>query len=133
VQGEQYLLRCQRYIELNPVRAGMVAAPSEYPWSSHAANALGQGSALVTPHEVFLALGATEFDRRSAYQAFLREDLAARELEEIRVAANAGYALGSERFRKEIAAILGRRAGPGTPGRPAERRDRGADEQGGLF
>jgi putative transposase len=133
VQSEGYLLRCQRYIELNPVRAGMVEAPEQYRWSSHAANALGKADTLVTPHEVFLALGETESERRNAYRALFRERLAPRELEEIRVSANAGYALGNERFREEIAAVLGRRAGPGTPGRPAANRDEGAQGQGGLF
>jgi putative transposase len=118
VQAETYLLRCQRYIELNPVRARMVASPGEYRWSSFGANALGHRNALVTPHPLFLALGATEAERRAAYAEMFRSELEARELEEIRVSTNAGYALGNERFRKEIAIAVGRRAGPGRSGRP---------------
>jgi putative transposase len=118
VQAETYLLRCQRYIELNPVRAGMVVSPDEYRWSSFGANALGHRSALVTPHPLFLGLGATELARRAAYTEMFRCKVEARELEEIRVSANAGYALGNERFRMEIATVVGRRAGPGRSGRP---------------
>jgi putative transposase len=49
VQVETYLLLCQRYIELNPVRAGMVCDPADYPWSSYRANALGQANAILSP------------------------------------------------------------------------------------
>jgi putative transposase len=118
VQAETYLLRCQRYIELNPVRAGMVDAPGAYRWSSFRANALGHRSALVTPHAMFLALNADDSSRRAAYLELFRSEVESRELDEIRASANAGYALGDERFRKEMEVTLGRRAGPGKSGRP---------------
>lgn len=120
VQAETHLLRCQRYIELNPVRAGIVSSPEGYPWSSFRANALGEYDALVVPHSVFLALGASESSRRAGYRDLFRRELGAGELEEIRSSANAGYALGNERFREEIAIALKRRAGPGRPGRPVK-------------
>jgi putative transposase len=128
VQAEVYLLRCQRYIELNPVRAGMVDTPGAYRWSSFSANALGHCSALVTPHSLFLVLGTHESSRRAAYFELFRSELEPRELEEIRTSANAGYALGNEHFRKEIEIALGRRAGPGRPGRPLKESER----EGGL-
>ena len=118
VQAETYLLRCQRYIELNPVRAGMVDSPASYRWSSFHANALGRHDSLVTPHPVFLALGGEESRRRTRYLELFRDQIDSRELEEIRLSANAGYALGDERFRTELGLSLRRRAGPGTPGRP---------------
>lgn len=118
VQAETHLLRCQRYIELNPVRAGVVGHPAEYRWSSFGANALRRRDSLLTPHQVFLELGADEASRRTAYRDLFESVLEASDLEQIRIAANAGYALGGERFRKEIALALGRRAGPGKPGRP---------------
>jgi len=55
------------------------------------------------------------------------------ELEEIRTSANAGYALGNERFRKEMAVALGRRAGPGKPGRPSELPNRHSGGEEALF
>jgi len=133
VQAETYLLRCQRYIELNPVRAGMVDAPGTYPWSSFGANALGQRGELITPHPIFLALGPDDAKRRAAYLELFRGELEPMELEEIRTSVNAGYALGNERFRKEMALALGRRAGPGKPGRPSEVPDRHAGGEEALF
>jgi len=133
VQAETYLLRCQRYIELNPVRAGMVDTPGAYPWSSFGANALGDRGELITPHPIFLALGPDEVTRRAAYLELFRGGLGPMELEEIRASANAGYALGNERFRKEMAVALGRRAGPGKPGRPSEFPRRHACGEEALF
>jgi len=133
VQAETYLLRCQQYIELNPVRAGMVDAPGAYPWSSFGVNALGYRGELITPHPIFLALGPDEVSRRAAYLALFHGELEQMELEEIRTSANAGYALGNERFRKEMAVALGRRAGPGKPGRPNEVPNRHADGDEALF
>jgi putative transposase len=133
VQAETHLLRCQRYIELNPVRAGMVDSPDAYRWSSFAANALGHRDPLLTPHSLFLALGTREASRRAAYLELFRSELEPRELEEIRASANAGYALGNERFRKEIEIALGRRAGPGKPGRPVRKAKRDGDSQEVLF
>jgi len=118
VQAEAYLLRCQRYIEMNPVRAGMVDSPGAYRWSSFGANALGRRDVLITPHPVFLALGSDSSNRRASYLELFRSEIASSELDEIRVSTNGGYALGSELFRQEIAVTLGRRAGPGRSGRP---------------
>jgi REP-associated tyrosine transposase len=129
VQAEAYLVRCQRYIELNPVRAGMVDSPGAYRWSSFGANALGRRDVLITPHPVFRALGLDDSSRRARYLELFRSELASSELEEIRVSTNAGYALGSERFRREIAAALGRRAGPGRSGRPVETFKRQGEEE----
>lgn len=118
VQAESYLLRCQRYIELNPVRAGMVEHPADYRWSSFSANAMAKSDHLITPHPAYLALANDDAVRRAAYLEMFRNVLDASELEQIRSAGNAGYALGNDSFRKEIALALGRRAGPGKPGRP---------------
>jgi putative transposase len=133
VQAETYLLRCHRYIELNPVRAGMVAAPGAYPWSSFGANALGDRGGVITPHPIFLALGPDDVNRRAAYLELFRGELEPMELEEIRTSANAGYALGNERFREDMAVALGRRAGLGKPGRPSEVPNRHAGGEEALF
>jgi len=133
VQVETYLLRCQHYIELNPVRAGMVDSPGAYRWSSFAANALGRVDRLITPHLVYLALGTHEAGRRAAYLELFRSELEANELEAIRSSANAGYALGSERFKKEIEQVLGRRAGPGKSGRPVKAPIDDVESQNALF
>jgi len=64
VDSHAYFLTCQRYIECNPVRAGMVAGPGDYAWSSFRHNARGQSSSLLTPHAAYLALGETNVERR---------------------------------------------------------------------
>lgn len=117
VQAEDYLLRVYRYIELNPVRAGMVTDPSEYRWSSYRCNGLGVADALVAPHERYLALGLEADERRAAYRGLFRSELETEALAEVRTASNGGLPLGSERFRAQIAATLGARL-PGPRGRP---------------
>jgi putative transposase len=66
---ESYWLTCLRYIEQNPVRAGMVTSPDEHCWSSYAAHALGRWPAWLSPHPVYLALGKTGDDRQRVYRA----------------------------------------------------------------
>ena len=61
VESEAYLLACQRYIELNPVRAWIVSEPGAYRWSSHGANAYGQEDARLTPHPVYIANNGVRF------------------------------------------------------------------------
>ncbi len=67
-QEETYLLACQRYIELNPVRAGMVEHPAEYRWSSYRANAQGEADSLVQPHALYMALSEDLVSRQAAYR-----------------------------------------------------------------
>ncbi|MBM3777118.1 MAG: transposase [Acidimicrobiia bacterium] len=68
IQTERYWLTCLRYVELNPVRAGMVDEPAKYPWSSYAAHALGTANGLLTPHPLFEQLGRTPKDRQTAWR-----------------------------------------------------------------
>jgi putative transposase len=122
VDSEQYFLACHRYIELNPVRAGLVADPRDYPWSSYRANALGAADPLVTPHERYQGLGANVSDRQRAYRE-LCSALPDSTLADIRDATNGGWALGGKRFRDEMATLLARRTQPGPPGRRPRRND----------
>jgi putative transposase len=69
VVASRYLLACMRYIELNPLRAGLVQSAADYRWSSYRANVLGKDDALVTPHPCYYALGRTPQARRAAYRA----------------------------------------------------------------
>src|SRR5712691_2808827 len=69
VHARRHLLACMRYIEENPVRAGLAARPGEYPWSSYRANALGEDDALVTPHAHYFSLARSPDARRAAYAA----------------------------------------------------------------
>lgn len=129
VQRVHYFLVCQRYIELNPVRANMVANPSDYPWSSYPFNALGEANALISPHEVYLALGAERRSRCQAYQALFEQPIDASAVESIRTALHHNHVLGGERFRAEIGRMMARRLGRAGPGRPRKRAREQADDK----
>ncbi|MGQ0511936.1 MAG: transposase [Betaproteobacteria bacterium] len=118
IQTEAYLLACYRYIELNPVRAGMVVAPGLYRWSSYAVNAGEARDPCITPHAEYLHLGLDEEERRRQYRALFGTELETELVRDIRAMTNAGYVLGSESFQREIGRRLGRRVSPGTAGRP---------------
>lgn len=126
VDSESYLLRCYRYIEMNPVRAGMVAAPSDYPWSSHASNAHGIADPLLHRHPCYLQLGQDEQARRQRYRELFDQIPNDDELDSIRLHLQRQHALGSDRFRAAIEAQLNRRAGPAKIGRPRKRQSESA-------
>ncbi|WP_127475381.1 transposase [Sulfurivermis fontis] len=109
VEADTYLLTCQRYIEMNPVRAGMVVRPSDYHWSSFHANALGITSGLWTPHPTYLCLGNNARERAQAYLGLFAAPLDEQSVVKIRAATNMGLALGNDRFKEEIERLTGRR------------------------
>jgi len=78
VYARRYVLACMRYIEMNPVRAGLVRHPAHYRWSSYRANALGEEDSLVTPHALYCALGRSADERRAAYRSTFREAVTTR-------------------------------------------------------
>jgi putative transposase len=131
VQAEAYLLLCQRYIELNPVRAGMVADPGHYRWSSYRANALGEPDALLTAHPLYLALGAYDDARRAAYCDLFRGALDDKPIADLRLALNQDQPIGNDRFYREIEAMTGQRRELRRRGRPRKQGDRPfADDSG---
>lgn len=121
-QEDHYLLYCQRYIEMNPVRAEMVAHPAEYRWSSYGFTAQGEPSSLLKPHFMYEGLGQTESTRQAAYRELFRTELKPGIVDEIRKATNGNFALGNERFKAEISQMLGRRVWRGRAGRPKKKR-----------
>ena len=112
VDADNYLLVCQRYIELNPVRAGMVTAPSDYRWSSYQANGLGRNIEMFSPHEVYQGLGKTLKERTAAYRQLFKGHLDSNVFTQIRAASNSGMILGNDRFKQEIETLTGRRVTP---------------------
>ena len=102
IHAEEYLLKCQRYIELNPVRAAMVADPAHYRWSSYRTHALGQSDARLTPHALYLALGGTENLRQAVYRDLFRSELDGPAIDDIRLALNQNQPLGNSRFHARI-------------------------------
>ena len=116
IEADGYLLACQRYIELNPVRAAMVAAPGDYPWSSYRANALGIADPVVTPHALYDELAGSAEARLGAYRRLFEDALSAELLQRLRDCTNGGFVLGSPRFVRQIA---------GTPAQEGRRRRAG--------
>jgi len=118
IDGERYLLTCMRYIELNPVRAGMVKRPADYPWSSYGANARGEENSLVTNHALHRRLGANAEARQTAYRQLFRAAVSKSDLEAMRESTNKAWVLGNDRFREKIERLSGRRTQPKPSGRP---------------
>lgn len=94
VDAEDYLLACHRYIELNPVRADMVAVPEDYTWSSYKANGFGKEIQLCTPRRVYLELGSTAIERAAIYRELFARHIDERLINQIRKATNRGTVLG---------------------------------------
>jgi putative transposase len=117
VQSEKYLLTCSRYIELNPVRAGMVTRPEEYRWSSYGVNAWGDKSWLIN-HEEYCRLGKTISERCHAYRELFRIQLSDVDLHRIRNAAHYCQPVGDDRFRQQIEERYGIKPGQMKRGRP---------------
>lgn len=124
IDSEAYALGCYRYIELNPVRVGMVRHPRDYPWSSYRFNALGEPDMLVVPQAMYRALGRDFGQRRKAYRALFKSRIPEKMLTEIRDATNKAWVLGGDSFKDRIAANLGRAASP---------RPRGGDRRSSVF
>ena len=120
IDSEAYFLACCRYIELNPVRAGMAAHPRDYPWSSWRAHAAGAADPLVSDHPLYRALGRSAAERQKEYRALFRPALDPEFVEALRGATNGGWALGGEAFKRKIAKALRRRVTPLPRGRPAK-------------
>jgi putative transposase len=110
IDSDRYLLTCYRYVELNPVRAGLVKEPGDYRWSSFRANAFGEPDPLVSPHKLYLALGGDAESRRAAYRRLFITTLDENTLSQIREASNKSWALGDEQFRLRITEMTQRRA-----------------------
>lgn len=118
MQEEAYVLACYRYIELNPVRAGMVEHPGEYRWSSYRANAQTELSGLISPHPLYESLSSSRMQRSDIYRELFRYQLDPGLVDQIRTATNSNYALGSPRFTAEVENAVGRRVTRGKSGRP---------------
>jgi putative transposase len=104
VDSENYLFACHRYIELNPVRAGIVDEPLRFRWSSHAHYRIGAPNNLITPHPMFDAMG------RDAFADLCTQPLPDETVKRIRISTQKGWALGSDAFLDRVKAALGVRA-----------------------
>jgi putative transposase len=118
IQTDRYLLACMAYIDLNPVRAGMVGAAADYPWSSHRHYTGQRIDRLVTPHALYWGLGNTPFDREAAYAELVQAGLAQSQLTALTQATLQGWALGDTDFVADLQKRTARRVSRGQAGRP---------------
>ncbi|MFT5448558.1 MAG: putative transposase [Gammaproteobacteria bacterium] len=118
VDSERYFLVCQRYIELNPVRARIVDTPADYHWSSYGHNGLGVSSPLVTPHATYSGLGSTSEQRCANYRDLFAEVMGANELQSVRNSLQQNHVFGSDRFKWQMETMLARKLHTGKRGRP---------------
>ena len=125
ISSDAYLLACSRYIELNPVRAGMVEEPGDYRWSSYRSNAFGENNTLLEPHVTYQVLGNMPESRQYAYRELFQNALDARQMHAIRSAAQTGTPLGNDCFREQIEKALKRKVGQARRGRPTRSQDKG--------
>ena len=117
----RYVLACYRYIELNPVDAGMVSDPASYPWSSYGANTGTRADPLIEAHSEFLALGSDAARRHASYARLVADGVEPSLLREIREAEDSGYPLASAAFKADLAVRAGLKTEPGRPGRPGKK------------
>ena len=118
VQTERYLLACMVYIDLNPVRAGLVDQPSDYPWSSHRHYVGLSPDRLVTPHPLFWSLGNTPFAREQAYGNLVAAGLSRDVQDRLSASTLRGWALGDAGYLDELQKLGSRRPAPKPRGRP---------------
>lgn len=123
VDSEAYLLACMRYVEMNPVRAAMVAEPAAYPWSSYHCNGLGRPDPLVSPHALYTNLAGQPEARQAAYRELFAAGLDNSTRQAIQAACRTGTPLGNDAFRQQIESALRTRVGQARRGRPARQRD----------
>ncbi len=123
IESQAYFLSCMRYIELNPVRAGMVDHPAKYRWSSYAANALGVSNAILTAQPEYIALGCLSDDRQSVYRQLFEAGMDSEELARMRCALQTGTPMGNKKFKAEIEAALDLKVGFAHRGRPKKGSD----------
>lgn len=121
LEAETYLLACMAYIDLNPVRTGLVGQARDYPWSSHAHYAGLRGDRLVTPHPLYWGLGNTPFAREAAYTRLVQEGLSLSQQQALTESVLKGWALGSPAFVAELQKKTPRRLSKSRAGRPVSK------------
>ncbi len=122
VESEHYLFACSRYIEMNPVRAGLVADPAEYRWSSYAHHIGLRPEPLIAEHPLIWSLGNTPFERQAAYRRLFDTACAEDDTETFRASIQGGWVVGRPAFAQSVQEDCNRRVLPRRPGRPAKSR-----------
>lgn len=115
---DEYLLACCRYVELNPVRAGIVRAPEDYQWSSYKHKVEIEYIDWIDMDPIYKSLGSTKKQCEERYKAWMKESIREREWDMIRQAVQRGQLTGSSQFIEEVVKKIGRRVEFRGQGRP---------------
>lgn len=118
ISSKEYLLACSRYIELNPIRAGMEIQPEDYQWSSYGTKTTGKPDSVVDFDRIYKALGDDKSERQKAYREYVLKTIPEEELKLIRDAVQRNQVTGGDRFREQLQKkhnILLSNRGPGRP------------------
>lgn len=118
IQTERYLLACMAYIDLNPVRAGLVTEAVDYPWSSHGLYVGVRQDKLIAPHPLYWGLANTPFGREAAYADLVRAGISADQQAALTRSTLAGWALGEDDFVADLQKRTIRRVNKSKAGRP---------------
>jgi putative transposase len=118
IQTDRYLLTCMAYIDLNPVRAGLVTLPQDYPWSSHVHYLGLRTDRLITPHALVWELGNTPFAREAAYAEMVQSGINTVQQAALTQATLRGWALGEPDFVADLQKRTERRVAKTRAGRP---------------
>ncbi len=119
IQAERYLLACMVYIDLNPVRAGLVGEPGEYPWSSHNHYVGRNNDRLISPHPLYWELGNTPFAREAAYAQLVQSGVTGQQEQALTDSALRGWALGEADYVADLQRRTARRVAKTRAGRPS--------------
>ena len=118
IQTDRYLLACMAYIDLNPVRAGLVAQARDYPWSSFGHYTGQRTEKFITPHPLVWELGNTPFAREAAYAELVQSGVGLVQQKALTDSALRGWALGEPDFVADLQRRTERRVSKATAGRP---------------
>ena len=118
IQSERYLLACMAYIDLNPVRAGLVTHAGDYPWSSFGHYIGQRNDKFITPHGLVWELGNTPFAREAAYAELVQSGISAGQQTALTDSALSGWALGEADFVADLQKRTERRVAKSAAGRP---------------
>jgi len=110
VDAEAYLLKCYRYIEMNPVVANMVKTPEQYRWCSYGWHAWGKRNDVVTDYVLYKQLGITPVNRQHAYRELFKTQIREEDVHVIHESLNYNFPLGNERFNIQVEQALGRQS-----------------------